>query len=80
MPYLDLLIKRCSIQGILELQGNEPGSSSNDPPAVPGLPVTEGEFPIIHETPAPSDQVPIPETGSDSDSDATVDYRERTPV
>ena len=55
---------------------NEPGSSSNDPPAVPGLPVTEGEFPIIHETPAPSDQVPIPETGSDSDSDATVDYRE----
>ena len=27
---------------------NEPGSSSNDPPAVPGLPVTEGEFPIIH--------------------------------
>ena len=55
---------------------NEPGSSSNDPPSVPGLPVTEGEFPIIHETPAPSDQVPIPETGSDSDSDATVDYRE----
>ena len=31
--------------------------------------MTEGEFPIIHETPAPSDQVPIPETGSDSDSD-----------
>ena len=55
---------------------NEPGSSSNDPPAVPGLPVTEGEFPIIHETPAPSDQAPIPETGSDSDSAATVDYRE----
>ncbi|CAE7571348.1 GIP, partial [Symbiodinium sp. KB8] len=23
---------------------------------LPGLPVTEGEFPIIHETPAPSDQ------------------------
>ena len=23
---------------------NEPGSSSYDPPAVPGLPVTEGEF------------------------------------
>ena len=56
---------------------NEPGSSSNEPPSVPGLPVTEGEFPIIHETPAPSDQVPIPEAGSDSDSDATVDYRER---
>ena len=56
---------------------NEPGSSSNDPPAVPGLLVTEGEFPIIHETPAPSDQVPIPETGSDSDSDATVDYRDQ---
>ena len=56
---------------------NEPGSSSNDPPSVPGLPVTEGEFPIIHETPAPSDQAPSPETGSDSDSDATVDYREQ---
>ena len=56
---------------------NEPGSSSYDPPAVPGLPVTEGEFPIIHETPAPSDQVPIPENGSDSDSDATVDYRDQ---
>ena len=39
--------------------------------------MTEGEFPIIHETPAPSDQVPIPETGSDSDSDATVDYRDQ---
>ena len=56
---------------------NEPGSSSNDPPAVPGLPVTEGEFPIIHETPAPPNQAPIPETGSDSDSDATVDYRDQ---
>ena len=55
----------------------KPGSSSYDPPAVPGLPVTEGEFPIIHETPAPSDQVPIPENGSDSDSDATVDYRDQ---
>ena len=54
---------------------DELGSSSNDPPVVPGLPVTEGEFPITHETPAPSDQVPIPETGSDSD--ATVDYREQ---
>ena len=39
--------------------------------------MTEGEFPIIHETPAPSDQVPIPENGSDSDSDATVDYRDQ---
>ena len=56
---------------------NEPGSSSNDPLVVPGLPVTEGEFPIIHETPAPSNQVPIPETGSDSDSDATVDNRDQ---
>ena len=37
--------------------------------------MTEGEFPIIHETPAPSNQAPIPDTGSDSDSDATVDYR-----
>ena len=55
----------------------EPENEPNEPPSVPGLPVTEGEFHIIHETPAPSDQVPIPETGSDSDSDATVDYRER---
>ena len=39
--------------------------------------MTEGEFPIIHETPAPSDQVPLPENGSDSDSDATVDYRDQ---
>ena len=42
--------------------------------------MTEGEFPIIHETPAPSDQVPIPETGSDSDSDATVDRLQGTSV
>ena len=56
---------------------NEPGSSSNDPPSVPGLPVTGGEFPIIHETPAPPNQAPIPATGSDSDSDATVDYRDQ---
>ena len=56
---------------------NEPGSSSHDPPAVPGLPMTEREFSIIHETPAPSDQVPIPETGSDSDSDATAGYRDQ---
>ena len=56
---------------------NEPGSCSNEPPVVPGLPVTEGEFPIIQETPAPSSQAPIPENGSDSDSDATVDYRDQ---
>ena len=54
---------------------NEPGSSSG-PPAIPGLPVTEGEFPIIQQSPAPHDAVPIPESGSESDSDRTVDYRD----
>ena len=55
---------------------NEPGSSSAGPPAIPGLPVTEGEFPIVPQSPAPHDAVPIPESGSDSDSDRTVDYRD----
>ena len=55
---------------------NEPGSSSAGPPAVPGLPVTEGEFPIVPQSPAPHDAVPIPESGSESDSDRTVDYRD----
>ena len=55
---------------------NEPGSSSAGPPAIPGLPVTEGEFPIIQQSPALHDAVPIPESGSESDSDRTVDYRD----
>ena len=55
---------------------NEPGSSSAGPPAIPGLPVTEGEFPIVPQSPAPHDAVPIPESGSESDSDRTVDYRD----
>ena len=55
---------------------NEPGSSSAGPPAIPGLPVTEGEFPIVPQSPAPRDAVPIPESGSESDSDRTVDYRD----
>ena len=29
---------------------NEPGSSSAGPPAIPGLPGTEGEFPIIQQS------------------------------
>ena len=49
---------------------NEPRSSSAGPPATPGLPVTEGEFPIIQQSPAPHDAVPIPESGSESDSDS----------
>ena len=49
---------------------NEPGSSSAGPPATPGLPVTEGEFPIIQQSPVPQNAVPIPE------SDVTVDYRD----
>ena len=52
---------------------NEPGSSSA---GIPGLPVTEGEFPIAPQSPAPPDAVPIPESGSESDSDRTVDYRD----
>ena len=55
---------------------NEPGSSSTGPPAIPGLPVTEGEFPIIQQSPAPPNAVPIPESGSESDSDRTVDYQD----
>ena len=55
---------------------NEAGSSSAGPPAIPGLPVTEGEFPIVPLSPAPPDAVPIPESGSESDSDRTVDYRD----
>ena len=38
--------------------------------------MTEGEFPIIQQSPAPHDAVPIPESGSESDSDRTVDYRD----
>ena len=38
--------------------------------------MTEGEFPIIQQCPAPHNAVPIPESGSESDSDATVDYRD----
>ena len=58
-----------------DIEPNEPGSSSAGPPAIPGLPVTEGEFPIIQQSPAPHDAVPIPESGSESDLDRTVDYR-----
>ena len=47
-----------------------------DVPGNPGLPVTEGEFPIVQQSPAPHDAVPIPESGSESDSDRTVDYRD----
>ena len=38
--------------------------------------MTEGEFPIVPQSPAPHDAVPIPESGSESDSDRTVDYRD----
>ena len=38
--------------------------------------MTEGEFPIIQQSPAAHDAVPIPESGSESDSDRTVDYRD----
>ena len=56
---------------------SEPTCSSSDPVAVPGLPVTEGEF-LIHQTPLPepTPEPSVPETGEDSDSDATVDYRD----
>ena len=56
---------------------NEPGSSSAGP-SVPGLPVTEGHFPIQQTpSPAPTPEPPVPESDGDSDSDATVDYRDR---
>ena len=38
--------------------------------------MTEGEFPIIQQSPAPHDAVLIPESGSESDSDRTVGYRD----
>ena len=56
----------------------EPASSSSGP-AVPGLPVTEGEFPI-QQTPLPEPTQEPPVAGCDGDSDdtdATVDYRDR---
>ena len=43
---------------------------------MPGLPVNKGEFPIIQQSLAPQNAVPIPESGSEYDSDATVDYRD----
>ena len=56
---------------------SEPASSSSDPVTVPGLPVTEGEFPIQQTPlPEPTPEPPVPEAGEDSDSDATVDYRD----
>ena len=56
---------------------DEPASSSSGP-AVPGLPVTEGEFPIQQTPlPEPTQEPPVPDADGDSDdSDATVDYRE----
>ena len=68
---------------IVILQGDfpahsEPASSSSGPASVPGLPVTEGEFPIQQTPlPEPTPEPPVPDTAEDTDSDATVDYRER---
>ena len=57
---------------------SEPASSSSGPASVPGLPVTEGELPIQQTPlPEPTPEPPVPETAEDTDSDATVDYRER---
>ena len=68
--------------GKKDLQGDfpiadEPASSSSGP-AVPGLPVTEGEFPIQQTPlPEPTQEPPVPNDDGDSDdTDATVDYRE----
>ena len=56
---------------------DEPASSSSGPVAVPGLPVTDGEFPIQQTPlPEPTQELPVPDADGDSDSDATVDYRE----
>ena len=55
---------------------DEPASSSSAPAPVPGLPVTEGDFPIQQTPlPAPTTEPPVPADGEDTDSDATVDYR-----
>ena len=55
----------------------QPASSSSDSVSVPGLPVTEGEFPIQQTPlPEPTPEPPVREVGEDSDSDATVDYRD----
>eukprot|EP00439_Symbiodinium_sp_Y106_P029510 s5219_g3.t1 len=55
---------------------DEPASSSSAPAPVPGLPVTEGDFPIQQTPlPEPTAEPPAPEDGEDTDSDATVDYR-----
>ena len=55
---------------------DEPASSSSAPAPVPGLPVTEGDFPIQQTPlPEPTAEPPVPEDGEDTDSDATVDYR-----
>ena len=55
---------------------DEPASSSSAPAPVPGLPVTEGDFPIQQTPlPAPTAEPPVPADGEDTDSDATVDYR-----
>ena len=56
---------------------SEPVSSSSGPASVPGLPVTEGEFPVQQTPlPEPTPERPAPEAAEDTDSDATVDYRE----
>ena len=58
---------------------HDPSASSSQPSGVPGLPVTDGEFPIIQSQAAPKaapSEPPIPEADSDADSDATVDYRD----
>ena len=55
---------------------DEPASSSSAPAPVPGLSVTEGDFPIQQTPlPAPTAEPPVPADGEDTDSDATVDYR-----
>eukprot|EP00439_Symbiodinium_sp_Y106_P015903 s5135_g2.t1 len=77
--FLSLLIRiKCLVHLCRDFPvPSEPASSSSDPVAVPGLPVTEGEF-LIHQTPLPepTPEPSVPETGEDSDSDATVDYRD----
>ena len=43
----------------------------------PVLPVTQGEFPIQQTPlPEPAQEPPVPDADGDSDSGATVDYRE----
>ena len=60
-----------------EFPDSDPTAGPSEGP--PGLPGTEGHFPIQSQEPAPNESAdgpPIPEDDLDTDSQATVDYRD----